>query len=252
MKKTKRILQNDTAKAAVPFPGVAKAANQSPGGTQSGTGTILSSDTDIPDVIRKTADSRLGCVIMAAGNSRRFGKNKLNVLINGKPMLEYIFKAVPTEKLHSVCVVTQYDEAETLASLYDFRCIRNDRPEDGLSYTIKLGTKALSKECDAILYMVADQPLLTQGSVAGLINLYLKNPGHIVSASSGGQRGNPCIFPKKYFPSLEGLTGDTGGSRIIRKHIDDLILFEIPERELCDADTPEALRRIEDYPLFLE
>ena len=88
---------------------------------------------------------------MAAGASSRFGANKLSALINGKPMIEYAFDAVPAEKLGMVLTVTGYDEVETLAASYGFRCIRNHHPELGLSHTIRLGTEALSKQCSAIL-----------------------------------------------------------------------------------------------------
>lgn len=181
---------------------------------------------------------------MAAGASSRFGANKLSALINGKPMIEYAFDAVPAEKLGMVFTVTGYDEVETLAASYGFRCIRNHHPELGLSHTIRLGTEALSKQCSAILYMVADQPLLKRKSVAGLIDLYLEHPDNIVSAASRGRRGNPCIFPQKYFSSLMSLKGDVGGSTVIKSAPESLLLYEIPGEELLDADTPEVLDRL--------
>ena len=38
----------------------------------------------------------LGCVIMAAGNAVRFGANKLEAELNGKPLIRRAFEAVPT------------------------------------------------------------------------------------------------------------------------------------------------------------
>ncbi|MCR5788425.1 MAG: nucleotidyltransferase family protein [Lachnospiraceae bacterium] len=190
-----------------------------------------------------------GCVIMAAGNSRRFGSNKLTALINGKPLLSYAFDALPVEKLSHIVTVTRYEEAEALAASYGFCCIRNDHPEKGLSHTVRLGTQALCAQCDAILYMVSDQPLLRRESVAGLIDLYQKHPDHIVSAASGKKRGNPCIFPRKYFSLLLNLRGDTGGSAVIRDHREELLLFDIREEELLDADTPEAFAQIRSFLL---
>ncbi len=181
---------------------------------------------------------------MAAGASTRFGANKLSAVINNKPMIEYAFDAVPAEKLCAVLTVTGYDEIAALSAERGFCCILNRHPEKGLSHTIRLGTEALCKECSAILYMVSDQPLLSRKSVAGLIDFYLDHPDYIVSAASLGRRGNPCIFPEKYFPSLMALTGDTGGSAVIRSHSESLLLYEIPRKELLDADTPEALDQL--------
>ena len=191
----------------------------------------------------KTAPA-VGCVIMAAGNAVRFGENKLATFLDGKTLIEHAFAAVPADSITSVCVVTQYDEVEELAKRYGFQCVRNDRPEDGLSRTVRLGTEALSGTCSAILYLVSDQPLLRRESVAALIGCYRQHPDAIVGASHDGKRGNPCIFPKKYFPELCALTGDTGGSAVIRRHESDLLLFEVGEEELTDVDTKAILEKL--------
>lgn len=185
----------------------------------------------------------IGCVVMAAGNARRFGENKLSAQIGGKTLLEHALEAVPRDRLSAVAVVTQYPEAADMASAFGFSPIRNDHPERGISHTIRLGTQALSS-CGAILYQVADQPLLRRESVAALLDFYRRHPDHIVAMSHGGVRGNPCLFPAEYFPELQDLTGDTGGSAVIRRHPDRLLLFEVPEQELADVDTPAALEQL--------
>ena len=187
----------------------------------------------------------VGCVVMAAGNAARFGENKLAVSLNGKTLIEHALDAVPADRPDAVCVVTQYGEVARLAEERGFLVVRNDRPQDGLSRTVRLGTQALAGRCDAILYMVSDQPLLRRESVAALLAFYREHPGHIVAASHGGRRGNPCVFPAQYFTELCQLTGDTGGSAVIRAHEDTLLLFEVDAGELIDVDTREALDALE-------
>ena len=53
---------------------------------------------------------RAGCLLMAAGNARRFGRNKLAQTIDGKTLIRHAMEAVPTELLAKVAVVTQYPE----------------------------------------------------------------------------------------------------------------------------------------------
>ena len=57
----------------------------------------------------------------------------------------------------------------------------------------------------------------------------------------GGVRGNPCIFPARFFPELLALTGDVGGSRVIRAHEEALLLYEVDARQLSDVDTRASL-----------
>lgn len=186
----------------------------------------------------------VGCLVMAAGNAERFGENKLAAVVDGKTLIERALEAVPAERFAAVCVVTQYDEVEALARRFGFRCVRNAHPERGLSYTVRLGTEALQGECRAIAYLVSDQPLLRRESVAALADFYLAHPSNIVGASHGGKRGNPCIFPEAYFPELCAIEGDIGGSVVIRKHEENLLLYEIAEQELTDVDTPKALEEL--------
>lgn len=187
----------------------------------------------------------VGCVVMAAGSAERFGANKLAAVLDGKSMLERALEAVPADRLAAVCVVTQYDEAEALARRFGFRCLRNDRPGLGVSHTIRLGTEALAGKCRAIVYQVADQPCLRRESVAALVDFYRAHPDNIVGMAHGGVRGNPCVFPARFFPELCALTGDTGGSAVIRRHAEELLLFEVDGRELFDVDTPQALEQLD-------
>ena len=184
---------------------------------------------------------QIGCVILAAGNSTRFGRNKLFTEINGKTMIERAFSSVPAEKLRGVVVVTQYEDVPKLAENCGFFTIINRHPEWGLSHSVQLGTAALKDHCDGILYQVADQPWLKRESVSGMLDVFCDHPDSIVAMSSDGRRGNPCIFPKAYFDELCCLSGDKGGRAVIEQHGDHLILFEVSAKELTDIDTPEDM-----------
>ncbi len=134
---------------------------------------------------------------MAAGNSRRFGSNKLLYLYEGKPLyrhgLELLLelKQEMGEKL-TVTVVTQYPEIlEEVQDIFE-RCgmagmqaVFCEKSRLGASYTIRAGIEAVISqdpvsgqpkegqsmmgEKDYLMFMVADQPHLTLDSVRKLI-----------------------------------------------------------------------------------
>ena len=191
-------------------------------------------------------DAKIGCVVMAAGNARRFGANKLAAALAGKPLILRALEAVPEGLFARVEVVTQYAEIADMAACFGFGAIKNRRPDLGLSHTIALGTQALA-DCDAILYMVADQPLLAAETVSRVAAAWRETPACIVAAAHGGKRGNPCIFPHEFFPELLALTGDTGGSAVIKRHPDRLRTVEVPAAELADVDTPAALASLQEH-----
>ena len=187
---------------------------------------------------------KLGCVVMAAGNAKRFGANKLASQLRGRSLILRSLEAVPQEAFERVVVVTQYPEIMRLVKEFHFSSILNDQPDEGLSRTIHLGLTAL-RDCDGVLFQVADQPLLRRESVLALTEQWRQRPAGIAALGHGGVRGNPCVFPSALFPELMALTGDRGGSTVIRRHEDLLTLLEVPAEELYDVDTAAALQALE-------
>ena len=74
------------------------------------------------------------------------------------------------------------------------------------------------------------------------MELWRSQPYNIAAVAHGGVRGNPCVFPARFFPELLELREDHGGNTVIRRHEEDLVLLEVTEEELTDVDTPEALK----------
>ena len=183
---------------------------------------------------------KIGCVLLAAGNARRFGSNKLQVQVDGESLIRRALKAVPSGLV--TVVVSQYSEILSLAGEYGFEAVWNDQPDQGLSHSVRLGLEQLL-DCDGVLFLVADQPWLKRDSAEALAALWAQNPGKIAAMAHGGVRGNPCIFPARFYPELLELTGDRGGSAVIRRHEDALILLETDALELADVDTPAALEQ---------
>lgn len=186
---------------------------------------------------------KLGCVVMAAGNARRYGDNKLAAQLRGRSLILRALEAVPTEAINSAVVVTQYPEIMRLAGEFHFAAVYNEHPDYGISHTIELGLTGL-RDCDGVMFLVSDQPLLRRKSVAALARLWKSHPDSIAALSHGGVRGNPCVFPARFYPELLELTEDRGGNAVIRRHEEDLVLLEVDARELTDVDTPEALRSL--------
>ena len=184
---------------------------------------------------------RVGCLVMAAGNGARFGGGKLEAVFAGRSLFSLALEAIPADTFACVSVVAHDARLLDEARAAGFDTILNDRPEDGVSRTIRLGTEAMA-DCDGILYMVADQPLLRAATVARIVRAWLEAPDGIAAAAHDGHRGNPCLFAARFFPELCALAGDRGGSSVIRRHEDVLRLVETDAQELFDCDTREALR----------
>lgn len=186
----------------------------------------------------------VGCVLMAAGSGSRFGENKLAALYREKPLYIHALAAIPADMLYKVVVVTQYDEIRLAAELRGYKAVLNLQPELGISRTIALGLSELS-DADAAMFLVCDQPRLTANTVRRELELFQKSPGRIVALGDGERRGNPAVFPREFFPELRGLSADSGGSEVIRRHEERLLLMQVDDpAELFDVDSVMELERL--------
>ena len=181
-------------------------------------------------------EPKIAVILEAAGNSSRFGSNKLlHVMDDGRPMAASILEAARSVDAYKKILVTQYDEVAAMAP--DFDVIRNDRPDLGISRSMQLGLEAAG-DADAYMFCVCDQPGLTAATLKRLIKAYKKRTAGIVSFAWQGKMCNPKIFSSRYREELMALSGDTGGRQIIASHADDLLLVEAEsEDEVRDIDS---------------
>lgn len=206
-------------------------------------------------------------IYMAAGNSHRFGSNKLFYELDGKPMYRHLLERLVEikdryNKLKSdipvidITVVTRYREIlDYCSSIPDCHAVLSPDSEKGISYTIKAGIMAVQEQKkteknsgslhntaeteDYYMFAVADQPYLKSQSVIKLIDKVLENKRNMrltFSLRCGDAVGNPCVFHSSLIPQLLSLEGDKGGRSVAKKH--DCVYVDIAdERELMDIDT---------------
>lgn len=189
---------------------------------------------------------KIAFIMLAAGNSRRFGSNKLLYEIDGKPMYQHILEKLMTvvNTPESITVVTQYEEIELEARTLGTNVYINPHPDEGISSSLKIGLKA-NKDADACLFTVSDQPWLTTATIHQLIDLLKTSKKGIACVSCEGKLGNPCIFTKKYYEELLSVTGDRGGKSVITTHRNDTAVLKVNDvKELTDMDIPTDQKRM--------
>ena len=183
-------------------------------------------------------------IMLAAGNSRRFGSNKLLYQIEGKPMYRYALEELQkaAEKIPDsrILVVTQADYTEIIstAGQAGAEVFINPEPERGISSSMQIGLER-ARDAEACLFTVSDQPWLKAETITALFELFQREGKGMACTRRDGKTGNPCIFSKKYYTELMEISGDRGGKQIIKKHPEDVAYLEISDAlELQDVDTP--------------
>lgn len=182
----------------------------------------------------------IGCVLMAAGTSSRFGENKLLHEIDGRSLLARVLEAAPASLFARAVAVVSRSDVEAVVRAAGYETVWNPDPAHGQGGSIALGARAMGG-MDAAVFCVADQPFLTRESVRRLLAAYA--PGRIAALAHNGKRGNPVLFPSECFSALAALRPDQTGRVVLSAHAGSVSLVEVSDpRELFDIDTRDDLR----------
>lgn len=176
-------------------------------------------------------------ILLASGNSRRYGKNKLFECFEGKELYTYTLDLVMSLSWEEIIVVTQYKKMIDDLKEKAVTVIQNENPEEGIASSIRLGVQA-AKDAD-LMFFVCDQPFLTRETVAAMQKKFEQEPDFILCARSKERTGNPNIFPASLCKQLLGLEGDRGGKKLIQKYPEKVRYFQVEEIELKDMDYKE-------------
>lgn len=163
-------------------------------------------------------EPRLAVLIMAAGESQRFGSCKLLADIDGKPMLQHSIELAQSTDASLIRIVTgrwhqEIEQAQNSGLIDDIDLIYNSDWQQGLGSSIATGISHVAPLCHEALVLLADQVRVSGEDLKRLTRR--EDKSQITCASYSQTLGPPAIFPAQFFPELEKLSGDKGAKALL-------------------------------------
>jgi molybdenum cofactor cytidylyltransferase len=195
---------------------------------------------------------RIAAIVLAAGQSRRMGSNKLLADLGGEVLVRRTIAKLAAAHLDDIIVVTGHEQDKLKAAVEGLsaRTVPNPNYAMGLATSLRAGLAAADGTMDAVLVSLADMPLVDAATIQKLVAAF--NPTEHRSVCVPvfeGQRGNPVLWGKQHFAQLMAIEGDQGGRALMDTLADEIV--EVPvahDGVLRDADTPEALEAMRGEP----
>lgn len=187
-------------------------------------------------------------IILAAGSSKRMGRQKLLLPFKDSTILESVIRtACSCKSIGEIIVVYQSGEVYEKVKKYDVKAVYNPIAELGQSTSVIAGVKNSDPRTLAYTFIMGDQPFISPDVVEKLIGIWEQNKLSIIVPRYNGENGMPTIFSRNFKKNLMNITGDKGGREVIKANIDKVIFVDIDETMAgFDVDT------LEDYEEMLK
>ena len=184
-------------------------------------------------------------LILAAGESTRFGSTKQLAEFAGETLVGRAVHLAEELCGERTVLVVGSDWKRVLAACDPLRgfFVHNDNYKSGMASSIACGVNSVAHGADAVLLLMADQPLVTAEHLSSLISEWRGAPNEIVISEYSGVKGPPVVFPAHCFDGLMKLEGDQGARSVLsdtKVSVRGLAF----EAAAVDIDTPEDLAKL--------
>ena len=199
---------------------------------------------------------RVTAVVLAAGESRRMGRNKLLLPWGESTVLGRTLANVRSAAVHDLMIVTGHEREQVEAIVGEprrpqeenefpvTRVVPNPDYATGMLSSVQAAVRALPPTTEAILVILGDQPMVGPQTIDRLLTTYAAAPAGFVAPTYGGRRGNPVLIDRRHFAELMALPADAAPRALLARHAGDVLAVAVDsDAVLHDLDRPEEYAR---------
>jgi molybdenum cofactor cytidylyltransferase len=216
------------------------------------------------------AYANIAVALLAAGQGKRFGGDKLSADLSGTPVGLMAARTLADMDFKHLAVIarsgatqqssvaqtnpglprfarnddsTKYHHAlaPALADI-GFQILINDQPDLGQSHSLHIAVRAAEQaQAKALLVCLADMPFVKAAHIANIIAKANHYNG-IIASHNGIQAMPPALFPRDCWPQLLDTKGDAGARFLLA----GAVHIYAPPETLIDIDTVQDLAAAQD------
>lgn len=192
--------------------------------------------------------SNIAILILAAGESKRMQGIKQLLPWKNTTLLGNAIEEAKLSNGNAICVVlgANANKISPTIAHYNVPIIENKNWKNGIGKSIACGVNFLKEnplKYDAILIVLADQPLINSSYYNLLIDKYSQKEAKIIASEINNKPSVPAIFDAFYFDKLAQLSEDKGAKEILLAAQKDVYILR-SNTNLIDVDTLNSYENI--------
>ena len=193
--------------------------------------------------------SRIAGIVLAAGMSRRLGRPKQLLELDGVPVIRHVVRRALESSLDEVIVVVgaRGNDVRDALGGEPVRFVANEQYAEGQGTSLAAGVSALGPDTDAVVILLGDQPGIDPVVIDRVVAERKEGGATIVMTEYGDGRSHPVLFGNEHFLNLAALKGDEGGRSVIRRNASQVVTVRADRDAIsADIDTEDDWRRLQE------
>jgi len=185
-------------------------------------------------------------IVLAAGESRRMGVQKLLLPFGSTTVVGHIVDQLLASIVDQVIVVVGHEADRITEELADrpVDIVTNPDYKTGMLSSVRCGLRVVPQQCEAVMLTLGDQPAITSKLVDEMVGAFRTTVKSILVPVYQGKRGHPLVFAKHYRDEILTSFDDVGLRGLLHAHLGDVFELNVSTPDvLSDIDFPEDYQR---------
>lgn len=191
----------------------------------------------------------ISAIILAAGRSRRMGRQKVLLPYAGATVIERIVAVLQKGTVDEIIVVVGHDADRVVSVLkhVGVHVVHNKSNATGMLSSVRCGILAASPSTTGFMIALGDQPSIRPDVVASLISTF-ENPSPSTDAilvpTFQGHRGHPVVFAAQYREAILSRFDGVGLRGLLHAYAEQVRTIPVGHSDILrDMDGPEDYAR---------
>src|SRR5438105_11879787 len=192
-------------------------------------------------MLKPTEPLQVAGVVLAAGASRRMGRNKMLLELEGESLVRRAAQRALAAGLSPVVVVIGHEADRLRAELNGLPLELAVNPDytGPTSGSLHRGLNLLGADVEAVVVMLGDMVRVTVETLAMLVAAARGTDAPLVVSRYGDVTAPPLLFRRALFGELLAWSGEGCGKAVVQAHRAEAVYVDWPGAALTDVDTPE-------------
>ena len=160
-------------------------------------------------------------ILLAAGQSKRLkGENKLTQKFKNKPLINHAINSLIKSKISKIIVVVGHEDRKIKKIIKKNKkiiFILNKKYKSGISSSIKVGLKKISKKNKGFIVVQSDMPFIKSSDINKICNSIKKRKFLVHALKFKNKIGNPIGFDILVMKKFKKIKGDIGAKFMVKR-----------------------------------